>query len=129
MKKLYYVYSTKCQIKPYEDKIKEIRRLVLATGWSKKFGTSVFYEDYPGISVDTASWLVDLGVDLIGIEQPSVHFSNGLEVHHIFLKGEVVVAEALAWPEKIPKDEFEIICLPLSIRDGDGSPARVVALV
>ena len=115
-------------LKSYESKIKEIQRLVLATGWSEKFGTSDFYEDYPGISADTASWLVDLGVELIGIEQPSVHFSKGLEVHHIFLKGEVVVIEALAWPGKIPKDEFEIICLPLSIRDGDGSPTRVVAL-
>lgn len=115
-------------LKPYEDKIKKLRRLVLVTGWSKKFGTSDFYENYPGISANAASWLVGLGVDLIGIEQPSVHFSNGLEVHHIFLEGEVVVVEALAWPEKIPKDEFEIICLPLSIRDGDGSPTRVVAL-
>ncbi len=114
---------------PYEARIKEIKRVVLATGWSTMFGSSQFYENYPGISDRAASWLIDLGVVLVGMDLPSVHPDRGIEIHHIFLRKEVVVVEAIAWPEKVPQDEFEIICLPLSIRGGDGSPARVVAIV
>ena len=122
---------TIADLQPYENKIKDLKRIVIATGWSSKFGTGEFYQNYPGFTFDAASWLIDTGVVLVGIDMPSVHPGPemGLQVHHIFLKAGIVVVEAIAAPEQIPFDEFELICLPLSIKGGDGSPARVVAIV
>ena len=114
---------------PFKDGIARTRRLVLDTGWSGMFGGTGFYDDYPGISVKAANWLVELDIYLVAIDMPSPHFSKGLDVHRIFLRSEVVIIESLAWPDRVPDDEFELICLPLSIKGGDGSPARVIAVV
>lgn len=120
---------TRKELEPFTDKIKKSRRLIIATGWSKNFGTPEFYKDYPGISPDAATWMTGMGIVLLGVEQPSVHPARGLEVHHKFLSSGVVIVEALTSLEKITKREFKIICLPLLIQDGDGSPSRVVAVV
>ncbi|MDY6914083.1 MAG: cyclase family protein [Planctomycetota bacterium] len=117
------------ELKPYEEKIVRTKRLILATGWSSQFGGEEFYVDFPGVSIDAARWLVDKGVVLLGLEQPSVHPDDGLEVHHILLEAKVAIVEAIAWPQRIPSDEFELICLPLAIRGGNGAPTRTVAVV
>ncbi len=116
-------------LKPFEQSIKRTGKVVLDTGWSKMFGSVEFYENYPGITEAAATWLVELGIDLVGIDMPSVHFTDGLAVHHIFLRSEVVIVEAIAWPDRIPTDQFELICLPLSIKGGDGSPDRAIAVI
>jgi kynurenine formamidase len=103
-------------------------RVVLRTGWQKHFGTPEFFQNFPGISLDLASQLVDRGVVLIGIEPPSVHPTLHLEVHHKLIDNGVQVVEALANLDRIQSREFEIICLPLRIKECDGSPCRVVAV-
>lgn len=50
-------------------------------------------------------------------------------VHRAFLEKEVVIVEGLFNLNQIPQEEFTIMALPLPIKDGDGSPCRVVALI
>ena len=69
---------------------------------------------------------------LIGVEPPSVADVNNrselTEVHQILLRGNVTVVEGLAHLDQLRNDLVEFIVLPLKIRDGDGSPARAIAL-
>jgi len=103
-------------------------RVLFRTGWQRRFGTPGFFEGFPGIAPETATWLVEQGVVLVGLETPSVHPEMHLEVHHILIDAGVVVVEALANLDRITRRRFEFLCPPLKIKDCDGSPCRAVAV-
>jgi arylformamidase len=44
---------------------------------------------------------------------------------HVLLGANVIVVEGLALRD-VPPGDYELFCLPLKIKDGDGAPARVV---
>jgi len=88
-----------------------------------------FRSDYTYLDADAARCLVDHGVKLVGIDYLSVEkfHSENFATHHALLSHGVVIIEGLDLGE-VPAGRFELICLPLRIRDGsgDGAPARAV---
>ena len=86
-----------------------------------------FREDFVYIEPDAARRLVELGVQLVGIDYLSVEKFNFDEptTHLVLLGANVVIVEGLALRD-VPPGDYELFCLPLKIKDGDGSPARVV---
>jgi arylformamidase len=86
-----------------------------------------FTGDYVSITVAAARYLVNTGIQLVGIDYLSVEKlkSSDWGVHHTLLGNGVVVIEGLDLREP-PAGEYELICLPLPLRGCDGSPARVV---
>lgn len=88
---------------------------------------SEFREDFVYIEPDAARRLVELGVRLVGIDYLSVEKFNfdHPTTHLVLLGANVVIVEGLALRD-VPPGDYELLCLPLKIKDGDGSPARVV---
>ncbi|MGB5418378.1 cyclase family protein [Algibacter sp.] len=105
--------------------------LILWTGWSKYVNTPKYRDELPRISESLALWCLDKKVKMIGVEPPSVADVNNLTevttIHEILLKG-VVIIEGLTNLEKLQSNCVELIALPLKIKNGDGSPARVIAI-
>jgi kynurenine formamidase len=105
--------------------------LIIWTSWSKYAGTQKYRDELPRISEELAKWCVDNKVKMIGVEPPSVADVNNLEevtrIHEILLAS-VVIIEGLTNIEKLDSDCVELIALPLKIKDGDGAPARVIAI-
>jgi arylformamidase len=103
-------------------------RLLLKTTnsalWRSHPGT--FYDRYVGLSHDGARWVVERGIRLVGIDYLSIgqlHTTN-VETHQMLLENDVVIVEGLDLTEIAP-GAYELLCLPLKVRDGDGAPARV----
>jgi len=92
-------------------------------------GTQKFRPDYTYISNDAAQRLVQHGVKLVGIDYLSVEQfkSEDFATHRALLSHNVVIVEGLNLRD-VPEGRYELICLPLRIRDGsgDGAPARAV---
>ncbi len=88
---------------------------------------STFHEDFVYIEPDAAQLLVNRGVQLVGIDYLSVEKFNFDEpkTHLILLGAGVIVVEGLALRD-VPPGDYELLCLPLKIKNGDGAPARVV---
>ncbi len=86
-----------------------------------------FHEDFVYIAPDAARRLAELGMRLVGIDYLSVEKFNFTEpaTHLALLGAGVVIVEGLALRD-VPPGDYELICLPLKIKDGDGAPARVV---
>jgi kynurenine formamidase len=114
------------------QKFKKGDSLLLRTDWSKRLGTEGYRNDLPRISRELAEWCVAKNVQILGIEPPSVADVNNLaevtEIHHILLRGGIVIVEGLTNLDKIEKSKVELIALPLKIKKGDGAPCRVVAI-
>lgn len=105
--------------------------LLLWTGWSKFAWNTTYRDDLPRISEDLAHWCVRNKVKMLGVEPPSVADVNNLEevtrIHQILLS-EVIIIEGLTNLHQLTSNRVELIALPLKIGEGDGSPARVLAI-
>ena len=86
-----------------------------------------FRQDFVYIAPEAAYWLVERGVRLVGIDYLSVEAFGSSQslTHHVLLKTGMVVVEGLDLHEP-PPGEYELLCLPLKIADGDGAPAQVL---
>lgn len=86
-----------------------------------------FQKDFVYLETGAAEALVARGVKLVGIDYLSIE-KFGFDkptTHWTLLGNNVFIVEGLDLNEIAPGD-YELICLPLKIKDGDGGPARVV---
>ncbi len=86
-----------------------------------------FFPDYVAVSEDGARELVRRKVRMVGVDALSVESdpSGRFPVHHLLLGEEILILEGLMLAE-VPPGEYELHCLPLDLKGGDGGPARVV---
>jgi arylformamidase len=109
------------------------KRMLFKFGWGKYWNTKKYYMGYPFFTKEAANYLVSKNVELVAMDTPSPDDSRiklgGKEdspVHKIFLRNGVILVEYVANLEKINDYEgWNIIVMPLKIRDADGSPTRV----
>ncbi len=80
-----------------------------------------------GLQLPTARALLGRGVRLVGVDGLSIESdpAGGFPVHRELLGHGVIIVEGLLL-DGVPAGPYELECLPLRIRDGDGAPARVV---
>jgi kynurenine formamidase len=114
-------------LQPHEARIREIRRIILHTGWSEKWGTAEFFTSHPMFTPEAAEFLVECGVRLVGVDFPSVD-RPPFPIHIILLGNGMVIVENLTNLAALKKEVFEFIALPLKFTGRDASPVRAVAL-
>lgn len=106
--------------------------ILLHTGWSKKRGTDDYRNRLPRISDELAFWMSVKGVNILGVEPPSVADVNNIEevttIHTILMEGDVIIVEGLTNLEAISKSKVTLIALPLKVENGDGAPARIIVV-
>jgi arylformamidase len=109
--------------------IRDTERLLIKTRNSDFWmgGPYEFEMDFISLSKDAARWLVDKGIKLLGVDYLSVEPFDAAEpkVHRTLLEGGVIIVEGLNLSQ-VSEGRYQLICLPLKVRDGDGAPARVV---
>jgi arylformamidase len=109
--------------------IKGHTRVLLRTRNSALLSQREFVRDYTYLAPDGAQYLVDNGVELVGIDYLSIEqFHSGHhKTHRTLLERSVVIVEGLDLSVP-PPGEYELICLPLRIEGCDGAPARAVLI-
>ncbi len=102
-------------------------RVLFKTRNSYLWGQKKFVEEFVHITPGAARKLVNNGIKVVGIDYLSVEKFGSAEpeTHLTLLSAGTVIIEGLDLREVEPGD-YDMICLPLKIKDGDGAPARVV---
>lgn len=104
------------------------KRLLIKTDNSLLWNTPSFSRDFSHLTEDGARYLVDMGIELVGIDYLSVERIDGDgSVHRRLLDNGVIILEGLNM-EVVPPGNYELICLPLKVKDGDGAPARAILI-
>jgi arylformamidase len=108
---------------------KRHKRILLRTRNSALLSQKEFAGDYTYLAPDGAEYLVEKGVELVGIDYLSIEqFHSGHHrTHRTLLAKSVVILEGLDLSVPAP-GEYELICLPLRIEGCDGAPARAVLI-
>ena len=106
---------------------KGVTRLLLGTRNSALLHQKQINLDYTFVTEDAAQYLVDMGIRLVGVDYLSIeeYHKPGRPAHHILLHAGVVIVEGLNL-SRVPPGDYELICLPLRLKGGDGAPARVL---
>ncbi|AND38429.1 MULTISPECIES: arylformamidase [Cytobacillus] len=102
-----------------------VERVLLRT--SVPNHSEVFPNQIPELTEDMADYLGSKGVRLLGVDVPSVDAldSKEMETHHALYRNGIHILENIMLDE-IEEGNYELIALPLPIKDGDGSPVRAV---
>lgn len=106
----------------------QTRRLLLRTRNSHFWKTkgSEFQTNFVGLTADAGQWIVDQGIELIGIDYLSVQrYFDGPETHQILLRANVIIIEGLDLTS-VSQGIYELICLPLKLQGLEGAPARTI---
>ena len=94
--------------------------------WAR--GDNVFHTDFVAIDPSGAEWIVQHGIQLVGVDYLSVGaYEGGIPTHEILLSHGVVPVEGLDL-SRIEPGEYQLICLPLKLKDCDGAPVRAVLM-
>ena len=111
----------------FKNPVEEGDRILLKTGNYKLLKDSKFPDEYVSLSEEAAKFLVSKNINLVGIDFLGIEKEKnpGHPVHVTLLLAGVVNVEGLDL-ENIEPGEYELICLPLKIKNGDGAPARVI---
>ncbi|TMC75046.1 MAG: cyclase family protein [Chloroflexi bacterium] len=109
---------------------KGTQRLLFKTRNSARWAdpTAPFTRDFSSINASGAKWCVDHGVKLVGIDYLSIEPQGpekaGYPVHKTLLAANVVIIEGLDLRGVAP-GQYELVCAPIKLLNGDGAPARV----
>ena len=102
-----------------------------AAHWALRPHEQRYLNDWPGVSMEAAEYLIEKSVAAIGVDTLSPDPPAALAakpIHPVVLEKQVLIIENLTNLEQLP-DFFLFLALPLKIRGGSGSPIRAVAVV
>ena len=88
-----------------------------------------FVEDYVYLDGDAAEYLVEKGIILFGLDNITIgHFKeegNLIKTHQTLLSAGIYILENCALAD-VPPGEYELLCLPLLMYNGDAGPCRAI---
>lgn len=137
---------------PFAEFLQRYPAIILRTGWGERWGKSDYFTSFPSILPETADWLADYPIKILGLDTPSLSaYGNTLfgsdhntwggplceallhsdaESHRILLgrRPPILPLENLASLDKLTAGEpFRLVCFPLPIDNLDGFPVRACA--
>lgn len=88
---------------------------------------SRFRSSYVHLDIEAADYLANKGIKLVGIDSFSVESFDSKDhlCHKVLLGAGVLILEMLDLRDVDPGD-YDLICLPLNILNGDGAPVRAI---
>lgn len=104
------------------------RRLLIKTVNSRiwESGVQEFQKDFVALDGDAAAYLVECGLEVIGVDYLSIAPYQDLEpTHRILLEAGILIIEGLDL-SGIEPGPYRLLCFPLKIGGADGAPARVL---
>ncbi len=108
--------------------IGKYKRLLFKTRNSQYWaeGLVEFQEEYIALDSSASAYLVECGIEVVGVDYLSVAPYNDPEpTHRILLEAGILIIEGLNL-SGIEPGPYQLLCLPLKIGGSDGAPARVL---
>lgn len=110
----------------YRDKA-----VLIHTGWSEHWGSEAYFTGHPFLTRASASFLVEAGARLVGIDSYNIDDTRDLlrPVHSILLKAGIPVVEHLCRLEELPGSGFKFFAVPVKVKSFGTFPVRAFAIL
>ncbi|MCF0073769.1 cyclase family protein [Dyadobacter sp. CY261] len=105
------------------------KAVMVKTGWSNNWNTDAYYENHPFLTRETAEYLRDCGVKLVGIDSHNIDDTRGNSrpVHTILLGAEILIVEHLCNLEQLPESGYLFSAVPPKFKGVGTFPVRAFA--
>lgn len=105
------------------------RAVLIATGWSRHWGTPAYCRGHPHLDAGAAEYLRDAGAALVGIDSLNIDATDGATrpVHTLLLGAGIPIVEHLCNLEALPERDFVFHAPPPRIRGLGSFPVRAWA--
>ncbi|HEU5292689.1 MAG TPA: cyclase family protein [Cyclobacteriaceae bacterium] len=105
------------------------KAVLVNTSWSKHWRTDAYFENHPFLTEETAIYLRDEGVKLVGIDSHNIDDTKikSRPVHTTLLKAGVLIVEHLCNLDQIPKGKFVFNAVPPKFKGVGTFPVRAYA--
>ncbi len=104
----------------------DVERVLFKTENQKIIHDSKFHEDYVGIDVSGARYLLEKGIKVVGVDYYSVAlWQEAIKVHQILLKQEVILLEGVDLTH-VEEGSYHLIALPMKVKGAEAAPARIL---
>jgi kynurenine formamidase len=106
------------------------RAVLVHTGWDQHWGTERYFEGHPYLTGALATWLVQSGAVLVGIDSLNIDGTDGPErpVHSTLLAHDVPVVEHLCGLAEVPERGGRFFAVPAKIKAFHTFPVRAFVL-
>ena len=112
-----------------EADIREGDIVLFNTGMHTLWGKQQYYDSYPVMDEEVATYLAAKRVKMVGLDNCSADRDDkAFPIHKILLKKDILIIENLTNVEALEGKEFKIYALPMKLQL-DGAPIRVIAEV
>ncbi len=119
-------------LKERENEIREADYVLFYTGWSAYWGEDEYYDNFPCLDSEAATYLASFSLKGLGFDNISADPVDDVNLtnHRIILGKEMVIIENLINLDKlIEQGYFWFSCMPLKTINADGSPIRATAII
>lgn len=109
-------------LKPLEKNVEAV--LLKTVSWQDR---NKFPEKWPVFDKSIAEWMTDNGIRLLGVDVPSVdpETSKELPMHQAMNQYQRFILEGIVLDD-VSEGVYQLVALPLKIKDGEGSPVRAI---
>jgi kynurenine formamidase len=101
--------------------------ILIQTGWSRNWRTDAYYENYPYLTADAASYLVEHGAALVGIDSHNIDAAGDMSrpVHTRLLAAGIPIVEHMTNLDSAPERGGRLYAAPVKFKGVGTFPVRV----
>jgi kynurenine formamidase len=113
----------------FEGKDLRGKAVLVHTGWDVYWNAERYFEDHPYVTAEAARYLVECGVQLVGIDCVNIDDTRGQTrpVHSQLLQAEILIVEHLCGLEQLSDEHFRFSALPPKFKGAGTFPVRALA--
>ena len=105
------------------------KAVLVRTGWDAHWRTDRYFEGHPFLTRDAATYLVEAGATLVGIDSLNIDDTDDgrRPVHSILLGAGIPIVEHLRGLDQLPASGFRFFAVPVPVRGCGSFPVRAFA--
>ena len=118
------------EFEPHLERIREGDIVFLCSDNARNYGTDAYWTGWSYPDADAARALIERGISAIGFDGPSADpvDSTSFDLHRIWLGAGRMILENVNNLDGLP-ERAPVVVAPLKVRDANGAPARIFALL
>ncbi|HCV43652.1 MAG TPA: cyclase [Bacteroidetes bacterium] len=105
------------------------KAVLIHTGWDSHWRTDRYFEEHPFLTEDTAKFLADSGVTLVGIDSYNIDSTDdgARPVHSTLLGAEIPIVEHMCGLAQVPDKGSRFFAVPVKVKGMGTFPVRAFA--
>lgn len=122
---------TEVGVEHFRGKNLKNKAVLIATNWSRHWGTDTYFDDFPYVNEEAALYLRDQGAIFVGIDSYNIDDTKGKArpCHSILLHDDIPICEHMTGLAELPDDSFKFFAVPVKVKGMGTFPVRAFGII